>query len=291
VESIREIPIVARAELYRMVRSARTIVLLVLYCLFSTLVLLIVGSVARAFQSSVNRQIGGQADPEAIQRAFAEARRGVLGILLSGDAAILEALKEIPLVVVIVFKVSLLFLPAYVALIGFDQMSGELSQRSIRYLTVRARRSSILFGKFAAQAALLLGLVLLVDLGIFLYAKATNDDFTAALAAKTLLRFWIAAIVFSLAYLSLTSLCSALFRAPALSLVVNFAALFGFWLLDAIGQPDTALAPLRYLSPSQYSANLLHPRVAEFAISAGAYAGFGAGFLCLAYLVMRGRDL
>jgi len=44
VESIREIPIVARAELYRMLRSARTIVLLGLYCLFSTLVLLIVGS-------------------------------------------------------------------------------------------------------------------------------------------------------------------------------------------------------------------------------------------------------
>lgn len=274
-----------------MLRSARTIVLLGLYCLFSTLVLLIVGSVARAFQSSVNRQIGGQADPEAIQRAFAESRRGVLGILVSGDAAILEALKQIPLVIVIVFKVTLLFLPVYVALIGFDQMSAELSQRSIRYLTLRARRSSIMFGKFAAQAALLVGLVLLVDLGIFLYARVTNDDFAAALAAKTLLRFWLAAIVFSVAYVSLTSLCSALFRAPALSLVVNFAALFGFWLLDAIGQPDTALAALRYLSPSQYSANLLHPRLGEFAISSGAYAGFGAAFLCLAYLVMRTRDL
>ncbi len=291
MESIREIPIIARAELYRMVRSARAIVLLGLYCFFSVLVLLIVGSLARAFQSSVNRQIGAQANPEAIEQAFAEARRGVLGILVSGDAAILEALKEIPLVVVIVFKVTLLFLPAYVALIGFDQLSGELSTRSIRYLTVRARRSSILFGKFAAQAALLLGLVLLVDLGIFLFAKATSDDFTGAMVATTLLRFWIAAIVFSLAYLSLTSLCSALFRAPALSLVVNFAALFGFWLLDAIGQPDTALAALRYFSPSHYSANLLHPKLAEFASSAVGYAAFAAAFLALAYLVMRGRDL
>lgn len=291
MESIREISTVARAELQRMIRSARTILLLGLYSLFSLLVLLIVGSVASAFKASVNQQVGAQVNPEAIEHAYSEARRGVLGFLFSGDAAILEALREIPLVVVIVFKVTLVFLPAYVALIGFDQVSGELSQRSIRYLTVRAKRSSILFGKFVAQAILLLALVLLVDLGIFLYAKAANEDFTGAMMAKSLLRFWGAAILFSLAYLSLTSLCSVLFRSPALSLVVNLAALFGFWLMDVIFRADTSLAFLRFFSPSTYAANLLHPRITQFAISAAAYAGFAVAFLGAAYLVIRTRDL
>jgi ABC-2 type transport system permease protein len=288
VEGIREISIVARAELRRMIRSARAVLLLGLYSLFSLLVLLIVGSVAKAFKVSVDQ---AQASPAAIEQAYSEARRGVLGFLFSGDLAILEALREIPLVVVIVFKMTLLFLPAYVALIGFDQLSGELSQRSIRYLTVRARRSSILFGKFAAQAMLLLTLVLLVDLGVFLYARATNEDFTGVIWVKSLLRFWVATILFSLAYLSLTSLCSVLFRTPALSLVVNLAALFGFWLLDAIGRADQSLAPLRFLSPSQYASNLLHPRFSEFAIGTAGYAGFAVAFLGAAYLAMRTRDL
>jgi len=287
VESIREISTVAQAELRRMIGSARTILLLGLYSLFSLLVLLIVGSIARAFNASVSQQTGAEANAEALEHA----RRGVLGFLFSGDVAILEALQDVPLVVVIVFKATLFFLPIYVALIGFDQLSGELSQRSIRFLTVRARRSSVLFGKFSAQAMLLLALVLAVDLGIFLYAKATHEDFTGPMMIKTLLRFWVAAILFSLAYLSLTSLCSVLFRTPALSLVVNLAALFGFWLLLAIGRADTSLGALRFLSPYQYSDGLFHPRISELATSTAAYAGFAAVFLGAAYLAMRTGDL
>jgi len=290
VGSIREISIIGEAELRRMLRSARAVVLLGLYGLFSVLVLLIVGSISKAFQASVNQQVAAQANPAAIEQAYAQARLGLLGFLFSGDVAILEALKEIPLVVVIVFKVTLVFLPAYVALIGFDQLSGELSQHSIRYLVVRGKRSSILFGKFVAQALLLLSLVLLVDLGIFLYAKATNEDFTWLAMGKSLLRFWLAAILFSLAYLSLTSLCSVLFRNPALSLVVNLAALFAFWLLDVIGRAES-LRLLRFFSPSQYAANLLHPRLSEFAISTAGYAGFAVLFLGASYLVIRSRDV
>jgi ABC-type transport system involved in multi-copper enzyme maturation permease subunit len=291
MENIGEIGTVSRFELRRMVGSARAVLLLALYALFSLLVLLIVGSMARAFNENVNRQVGGQADPAAIEQAYATFRTGVLGFLFSTDSAILEALRQIPLVVLIVFKVTLFFLPAYVALIGFDQVSGELAQRSIRYLTVRARRSSILFGKFLAQATLLLGLVLVVDLGIFLYAKGTNEDFTAASMTLSLLRFWLASTIFSLAYLSLTSLCSALFRAPALSLVVNLAALFGFWLVDAVGRADPSMSFLRFFSPSYYAVNLLHPKIGEFALSAAGYAGFATIFLGATYWVMRVRDL
>jgi ABC-type transport system involved in multi-copper enzyme maturation permease subunit len=287
VESIREISTVGRAELRRMVGSARTVLLLALYCLFSLLVLLIVGSIARAFNASVNQQMGAEANAQAIEQA----RRGILGFLFSGDTAILEALQDVPLVVVIVFKVTLFFLPVYVALIGFDQLSGELSQRSIRFLTVRARRSSVLFGKFTAQAMLLLALVLVVDLGVFLYAKATNEGFTGPMMIRNLPRFWLAAILFSLAYLSLTSLCSVLFRSPVLSLVVNLAALFGFWLLLVIGGADTSLGALRFLSPYQYSNGLFHPGLSGFGISTAAYAGFAAVFLGAAHLVIRSRDL
>lgn len=283
------------AELRRAVRSGRALVLLGLYSMFSALVLLVVGFVTRELQNQVNEKLmEAGADTEATSRAADQMQQGVLGFLTSNDTAMMEALSQVPIVVLIVFKITLFFLPAYIALMGFDQVSGEVGPRSIRYLTVRARRSSVLLGKFLSQATLLLGLVLVIDLAIFVYARILNPDFAIGVLAANLLKFWGATIVFSLAYVALTTLCSSLFRSPAVSLVFNFILLFVFWLMDSVGRAvaDTSLVRfVRYLSPSYYSGNLLHPKLAEFAGSGAAYAAFAAIFLVGAYGVLRARDL
>ncbi|MBJ6763872.1 ABC transporter permease subunit [Myxococcaceae bacterium JPH2] len=283
------------AELRRAVRSGRVVVLLGLYSMFSALVLLVVGYATREIQAQVNAKLAEVgADAEASARAAEEMHKGMLGILTSNDAAMMEALSQVPLVVLIVFKVTLFFLPAYVALMGFDQLSGEVGPRSIRFLTVRARRSSVLTGKFLAQATLLVGLVLVVDLAIFIYARMTNPDFSAAMLVLNLVKFWLAAVVFSLAYVALTALCSSLFRLPAVSLVFNFVLLFVFWLMDTIGRGVADTNPMRfvrYLSPSYYAGNLLHPQLSEFGASGAAYAAFALVFLLGAHGVLRARDL
>ena len=307
MKALREIAIVARAEVSRTFRSARIIVLFVLYALFSGLVLLVVGAIANAINRQIEErlsQVG--ADSAQGEQLLAEVRRGFLGFLVNADPAMIEALGRIPLVVLIVFKLTLFFLPAYVALMGFDQMSGELGSKSIRYLVVRARRSSVLFGKFAAQATVLLALVLVIDVAVFAYARVTNDAFGWGAMLGALLRFCLAAVVFSIAYLSLTALCSTLFRSPPVSLVFNFIALFVLWLVNAVGmagvryemtadgmreQVVSAIAHLRYLTPSHYSTGLLHPALGPFAASAGAFVGFAVLFLLGAWAILRARDL
>jgi len=295
LDGLKETLVIWSAELRRAVRSGRAVVLLGLYSMFSALVLLVVGWLASQVREAVNKQLetaGAGADASA--QVGEEMRKGVLGFLTSNDSAMMEALAQVPLEVLVVFKITLFFLPAYVVLMGFDQISGEVGPRSMRYLTVRARRSSVLLGKFLSQATLLLGLVLIIDLAIFVYARIANPDFGFADVVLNLLKFWLAAIVFSLAYVSLTTLCSALFRSPAVSLVFNFILLFIFWLMDTIGRAsgeDGVLRFLRYLSPSYYAGNLLHPRLAEFAASGAAYAGFATIFLLGAYAVLRARDL
>ncbi len=245
MEQLSEIKTIWQAELQRALRSGRFIVLLVLYALFSLIVLLIVGTVSNALAQKLGESGG---DPKAAEMAFAEGRNAVLSLLFSsGDLTILDALKNLPIVVLIPFKATLFFLPAYVALMGFDQVSADVVNRSIRYLTIRARRASILLGKVLSQATLLLGLVMAVDFGIFAYAKITNPDFPTAL--------------------------------------------MGFWFLDVIGATDPSREFLRYLSPSHYSNGLLHPHLAPFAASVGAYAGFALVFLAGAYFVLRARDL
>ncbi|MCE9673754.1 ABC transporter permease subunit [Myxococcus stipitatus] len=296
MDGLKETVVIWGAELRRAVRSGRAIVLLGLYSMFSALVLLVVGWFAREVRAAVKAKLAeaGADAAEASARLGEEMRKGVLGFLTSNDTAMMEALAQVPMEVLVVFKVTLFFLPAYVALMGFDQLSGEVGPRSIRYLTVRARRSSVLLGKFLTQASMLLGLVLVIDLAVFLYARLANPDFGFAALSLNLLKFWLAAIVFSLAYVALTTLCSALFRSPAVSLVFNFIMLFVFWLLDTVGRAfgeDSAFHALRYLSPSYYAGNLLHPGLAQFGASGAAYAAFATLFLMSAYVTLRARDL
>ena len=295
LDGLKETLVIWSAELRRSVRSGRTVVLLGLYSMFSALVLLVVGWLASEVRSAVTKQLeGAGADASASVQVNEEMRKGVLGFLTSNDSAMIEALEHVPLEVLFVFKVTLFFLPAYIALMGFDQISGEVGPRSMRYLTVRARRSSVLLGKFLTQATLLLGLVLIIDLAIFVYAGVAAPDFGFASMVLNLLKFWLAAIVFSLAYVALTTLCSSLFRAPAVSLVFNFILLFVFWLMDTIGRVSGetgSLRFLRFLSPSYYAGDLLHPGLAQFGASGAAYAAFALVFLVSAYGILRARDL
>ncbi len=294
MDGLKEIAVIWSAETRRAVRSGRVLVLLGLYSMFSVLVLLIVGAIANAIREEVTARLAESGNGDAAAAALSsEMKKSLLGALTSNDTALMEALSQVPIVVLVVFKVTLFFLPAYVALMGFDQVSGEVGPRSIRYITVRARRSSLLLGKVLVQASLLVGLVLVIDLGVFIYARITNPDFTFAALGLNLLKFWMAAIVFSLAYIALTAFCSSVFRSPAVSLVFNFILLFTFWLMDVVGQAykDGVLGFIRFLSPSYYSGDLLHPQLSQFGVSGAAYAGFAMLFLGGAYAVLRARDL
>lgn len=290
------------AEWRRTVRSARVVVLLLLFAMFSLLALLIIGSISNAFDQQVAAAMAKGVDPAQVQQAYDQMRHGLLGFLFSEDPEAIRSLMQIPMVVLLVFRLTLIFLPLYIALMGFDQLSGEIGPKSFRYLLVRAPRSTLLLGKYLGQAAVLIALVAVIDFAILFYARLTHSDFGTALALLTLLRLWIAAIIFSLAYLGLTSLCSALFRVPAVSLVFNLVLLFAFWLVEAIGQgaafrariaetTPSVWSYLRYLSPSHYATGLVHPSFGHYGPSGAAYAGFALLFLALGYFVLRERDL
>ncbi len=261
LDGLKEIAVIWSAETLRAVRSARTIVLLGLYTLFSLITLLVIGAVTGEVRNS------GMALPN---------------------------MGELPPVIVGVFKVNIFFLPVYVALMGFDQISGEVGSRSIRYVTLRARLSSLLLGKFLMQASLLVGLVLVIDVGIFLYARYSDPTFTLGAMALNLVKVWLATLVFSLAYVALTTLCSSLFRASGLSLVFNFCLVFAFLLMELAGryyEGKSFLGYIRFLTPSYYSTDLFSRELAEFTRSGLVYVSFTLLFLGGAYGVLRARDL
>ncbi|QRK07280.1 ABC transporter permease [Archangium violaceum] len=267
MNGLNEIAVIWGAECRRTVRSARAVVLLGLYSLIS-LVVLLVGALLRAWIQQMAEQAGGVLAPS----------------------------EQMPTLVVVVFYLSILFLPLYVALMGFDQLSGEVGPRSIRYLTVRARRSSVLMGKFLAQTTILLGLVLALDLILCVYAWLSTPGFGFGAFVLNLFRFWVGTMVFSLAFLALTTLCSSFTTTPAVSLVFNFICILlafciwlaGLWFGRGEGHP---LENIRYLSPMNYCTKLLDPEPLQFGGSALAYVVFALLFLGGAYTALRTRDL
>jgi ABC-2 type transport system permease protein len=279
---------VARTELTRTLRSPRAVVLLLVYATFTALTALVVGALTRGLDA--------QLDPAVA----VEARSGLLGMLVGGDSEALRSLAELPLIVPLVFRVSLFFLPLYVTLIGFDQLSAEVGSKSVRYLVFRARRASILFGKFLAQAVVLLGLLLVVQLGVFIAGGVGRPIADPRAYGLDLVRFWGAGAALALAYLALSTLASALTTTPAGSLFCNIGLLLGFWALDVVGSRAAFLRrlggtaswteSLRWLSPSAYASGLLGPASATLG-SITAYAVFGGLFLVLAWATFRVRDL
>ena len=261
MNGLNETLVIWSAECQRTLRSTRVVALLGLYGLFSVLVF-----VVAAFLRSVIQQQTGM-------------------VTLPGGG--------LPLAVVVVFFLGLFFLPLYVALMGFDQVSGEVGTRSIRYLTVRSRRSSILLGKLLAQATVMLSLMLALDLGLCVYAWLTTPGFGAADFGLHLGRFWLASTAFAFAFLSLTSLCSCLTTSPPVSLLTNLGVLLFSLVLWAtsLADEDSPVRVLRHLSPFKYAVDLLDPALAPAATSVAAYAVFTVLFLGTALAALRTRDL
>ncbi len=310
MDDIREIKEIWRGEIGRALKGGRVIVLLILFLLFTGLALTIVGSINHQLNSQVDQAVAaGQVDAAAAAKQAIEGRKKFLSTFFTDDDQLLDFLSAMPLVLFVVFKLTMVFTPLFIALMSFDQISGEIGPKSIRYLVVRARRSSILLGKFAAQATLASGLLVLCTLMMVIVAKVLNDDFTVTAAILIGLKLAAVLVVFAMAYLGLSSLCSSVTKQSGVSLVLNVILLFVIWSMAFIGnlvrlpgeeatfgslasiKTEHWVGYMRYGSVWNFGQDLLHPEPARFLSAGMVHLGFALLFLGLAHLALRRRDL
>jgi ABC-type transport system involved in multi-copper enzyme maturation permease subunit len=310
VESFNEIGAIWRGEVGRALKSGRVLVLLLLFLLFVGLALTVVGFFNHQINAQVDQAIAmGQGSAEAAQAQMLQQKKQFLSFVITDDEAMLEALTPLPLVLLVVFKLTLRFLPLLIALMGFDQLAAEVGPRSIRYLVVRVRRHSIVVGKFLAQATLFALLLAVATVMMVAVAKALNDDFAASQALLWTAKLYASSLAMALAYLALTTLCSSLVRSPPVALVLNIILLFVIWFVALVGEafrfPGEVAAPntlamlkaeslwawLRYASVWHFGQDLLHPYWQRFLTAGLMHVGFGLAFLGAAQLVMQRRDL
>ena len=314
MEDLPEIGAIWRGETRRALKSGRVLVLLILFVLFVGLALTIVGGLNHQLNSKFDQQIamaGGNVDEAraAAKEQLDAGKKEFLKTFITDDKAMLDSILALPLVLLVVFKLTLRFLPLFIALMGFDQLAGEVGPKSVRYLVVRAKRSSIIIGKFLSQATLFALLLIICTILMVGVSKALNTDFPMSDVAVWTAKLILSSFTLSVAYLALTALFSALTRQGAVSLVLNIIALFVIWFVALIGEAfrfpgeeaaanslamlksESALAYLRYASVWHFGENLLHPQASRWLTSSLVHVGFGLFFMGLALLALRKRDL
>lgn len=309
---MNELVAIWKGELRRALTSGRVLVLLALFLLFTGLVLGAVGVAMKVVTSQGDKALAEAiekgADPTQAKAQLADQKRKFLSTF-TNDEAYVEAVLDLPLVLLATFKLLTWFVPLFVALMGFDQLSGEVGPKSIRYLVVRVRRSSILLGKLLAQITTL---VLMLAIGTLLMVgvtRAFHSDFEWGAMAHWAERLFVALVLLGTAWACLTALFSALFRTPGVSLVVNIMAILalafvsslGGWfrfpgeeahgMLDTLARSESWAAYLRYASVWHFGQALIHPDWRQLLGAALAHAGWAACFVGTAQVTLAARDL
>lgn len=286
--------------------------LLLLFVLFTGVVLVAVGGAVSLFTQQADKSlaeaVANGVDPTAAKAQLLEQKRNFLGYF-TRDATYIEAVLQLPLVLLAAFKVLTWFVPFFVALMGFDQLSGEVGPKSIRYLVVRVRRTSILIGKLASQVTMLVLMLAVATLLMVGVTRYFNSDFGAGAMASWGLKLFGASLLLGLTWASLTALFSALFKTPGISLVVNIIAVlllalvssvgafFRFphevaqGMLDELARTESLAAYLRYGSVWHFSQNLIHPNIKQLGAAALMHLGWSFAFVGISNLALAKRDL
>lgn len=283
----RETLIVFQHEMKRSLRSAKTLVLLILYALATLISGMVFIAATRGLQDKLNESLKGQELPP---EALMQMKLGGLSAIFGKDEEQLKYLASMPLIVIFFAWFALFFLPLLTALIGFDQVSGELQTRSIRFVSLRSRRGSLLAGKVLSQLALLFGLTAIMNLAIFGYAALSIKDFPVGAGFAAMARFWALTLVYATTYVGVATLCSCLFKTPVFSFLTAVAYLFLTWVLALLAHLQN-FGWLNYALPSHYQDGFFKADTMAVLGSVGALCGFAALFLGLAYLALRTRDV
>jgi ABC-type transport system involved in multi-copper enzyme maturation permease subunit len=289
VTPTREIALVVRRELRRNLRSAKGIALGVLTLLGAFVSALVCTSIEGS-----KRELAGDAT------AYLEFKRAAIE-KFTGDAAFAAHIASAPESLLLFLKINVWLAPLLVALLGFDSISGDLQNRTVRYFTLRTRRSSYFAGKLLGLWAI----VALVTLAIHALADgvALSRGYVGASDIATWgVRFWLAGVAIAGAWVGMATLISASLRSPGAALLTTCAAFFALWIAGTVGSVarlsqlagSESASPVRwfeYLYPNSYDTLLLAPQAAKIATGAGALLGFVAVALVAGAALFEARDV
>jgi ABC-2 type transport system permease protein len=286
-----EIRLLFEREVRRSLRSGKGIALGALTLIGAFVVSLVCVWV----EGSSRAQLGAASTP-----AFAEIKRQTLE-KATGDSAFAAYAASIPSSLVAFLKITIWFTPLLVALLGFDSISGDLQQRTIRYWAVRMRRWSYFTGKLLGLWLLVATFALVVNLIAGVVALARGYVGVGDLLVWGT-RFWFVALVIAGAWAAIATFVSSCFATPIVALLTTLAAFFLLWLAGVGGfvarlGNTTASGAVRgmswyeYLYPNAYDTLLLSPEATRVLTALGILMAFVVVVVIAGSALFERRDL
>jgi len=204
-------------------------------------------------------------------------------------------LAAVPTVMYLLFNVMVGLAPLFIVLMGFDSISGETQYRTVRFWTLRARRSSYYVGKVLGLWVVNAGVWLAMSLVTWIVATARGDaSFGECVTWGT--RMWLVTLPMSGAWVAIVMFVASLFRRPMISLLVSLATFFGLWVLHLVNSVlyksgKLSVRPFDYIYPNFWDNYLLTKDLGVFMTGLLPCLGLTAVFLGLGLWRFHARDL
>lgn len=255
------------------------------------------GGLALLFAQSDDIRQKRMHEKEISPEMLLEAKRKLFGWWFM-DEKTGEHLGSAPGLIFFLFAVSLVLMPALVLLLGFDSVAAERQHRTVRYWTVRSRRSSYIIGKWLGLWATC-GIVALGMHALIWIVCTVRGEAPFADIVSWGFRFWCASMPILGMWCAVAVFISSLMRVPIIALLTTAGTFFVWWLVyipfwvGGHNDPDviTAPTPVLYIFPNFYDRFLLSPQIGPFLTGLAVCFGFAAAMLAASSALFAKRDV
>lgn len=212
---------------------------------------------------------------------------------VEGQEAIVRDLANMPEALIGFYPMATFFVGMLIFVWGFDAIAGDVQYRTIRYVTVRARRPSLVVGRWLALwlSSVIANLIVSLVLWAGLVAKG---GYPVAIVGDYGLRVFAATSVFSLWYAALAIFCSSLYRTPVLGLLTALGVSTTMYVLKGLSSINTMptwVKSLHNVLPGSWDDLMLSPMLSHWGVGAGVCLAWAIAAIAGASLVLNKRDV
>jgi hypothetical protein len=278
--------LIASSHVRNSLRSGAGVIFLVLAMLLG----LVMASVAvMPFELLAQSKSETAAFNEVLHRFGPDVLRVIAG---TSDEQSHFLLFDRPAMVSLFFVLLIWFLPFLTALGGFNQTSGDIGSRGLRYLLLRTERANVFLGRLLGAYVFVLTVISIVIALVAIYVSIKVGVYPALDVLTWCARGWLACAALALPWMALCAWISAAIPLPFVALITVQGGLAFWTILVAILRGKLAeLGYLAYVTPWGFKYWLIDASIGKMLLAVVVMLGFTAVFTLLGLRTFHRRDV
>jgi hypothetical protein len=290
----RQLRLICWHDLRHALRSGSGLVYLLLALFFG---LIVANAVITPFELALSQS--GQANPALLEQGLVNLARPVVEWAIGGGDVDADTrvwvqylLQDRPALLSAIFFILLFGTPLLIPFGGFNQTSGDIGNRGLRYLLLRTERANIYYGRLISTMVLAVSVQILVIVIIAAYLSVKVQIYDGIAITAWSLQGLFALSVLSLPYIAVCAWISASNDSPMTSLVVSNAVIGGVLLAAFLVELRWDYGHwIAWLLPWGVQKQLFNPEMSTVLLAAGACLLYTVVFAWLGARKFDARDL